>query len=92
MTVVYLSATLETQMIDYGQFFVKGITLKGAFVNARMKEQYEDVRNFLLLASRKQIQVPDCSQEIYDPNNAIEVYEKILKKDKTIKNPVFQWK
>lgn len=91
-TVVYSSATLEPQTIDYGKFFVKGITLKGAFVNARLKEQYEDDRNFLLLVSRKQMTIPDYTNEIYNPDDAPLVYEKILQKDGSIKNPIFKWK
>ena len=90
-TVVYSSATMGPQTIDYGQFFVKGITLKGACVGASIKESYEDIGNFLLLASRKQISAPDYSNEIYDPKDATQVYERILTKDRTINNPIFKW-
>ena len=90
-TVVYSSATMGPQTIEYGQFFVKGITLKSAFVGARLKESYDDIRNFFLLASRNQISAPDYSNEIYDPKDASQVYEKIISKDRTMKNPIFKW-
>lgn len=90
-TVCYSSATMAPQTLDYGQFFVKGITLTGAFVNVRIKEQYEDVNNFLLLASGKQLTVPDYHQEIFSSNQASIIYQRILEKDRTLKNPIFKW-
>ena len=90
-TVCFSSATMAPQTIDYGNFFIKGITLEAAFVNARMKEQYDDVNNFLLLTSRKQLTVPDYSNEIFEPEDAPDVYNRILNKDRTLKNPIFKW-
>lgn len=89
--VVFSTAASGLQPISYDEFFIKGLTIVSAFVNARLTEQFQDTGLFLWMLSKNRIQVPDHNNEIFTPEEAPEVYKRILERDRSLIAPIFKW-
>lgn len=92
--VVFCTANNDPQTLNYGEFFIKNLTILGDFVNTEMDRQRKAIKNFLWLLSTKKIIAPAHSDTIYDPTdeNIKMLYGKVLKHDNTINNPIFKWR
>jgi len=89
---VVLSTGMNVDLtIPYGEVFLKGLTLVGAFVNARTERSAADIATFLDLVHRGSVHVPDGSDETFAPEQAAEVYRRVLVGDRTLTAPVFDW-
>jgi 2-desacetyl-2-hydroxyethyl bacteriochlorophyllide A dehydrogenase len=89
---VVLSTGINADLtIPYGQVFLKGLTLKGAFVNARAERAATDIDAFLALVEREMIGVPDDPDDRFSPEQAAEIYSRVLRGDRTLTAPVFDW-
>ncbi|AZI65876.1 zinc-binding dehydrogenase (plasmid) [Rhodococcus qingshengii] len=90
---VVLSTGMNVDLtIPYGQVFLKGLTLKGAFVNARENQAAEDITTFLDLVKRRIVTVPDTEDDTFAPHTqAIEVFNRVLNGDRTLTAPLFDW-
>lgn len=89
---VVLSTGINTDLtIPYGEVFLKGLTLKGAFVNARTAQTAVDVATFLDLVDRGAVHIPDGSDGTFAPEQAAEVYNRVLLGDRTLTAPLFDW-
>lgn len=92
--VVFCTANNDTQTLNYGEFFIKNLTILGDFVNTEMGRQRRAINNFLWLLSTKKIIAPEHTNTIYEPTgeNIKMLYSKVLKHDNTINNPIFKWR
>lgn len=89
---VVLSTGMNADLtIPYGEVFLKGLTLKGAFVNARSARTAVDIATFLDLVDRGAVHVPDGSEGTFAPEQAAEVYRRVLKRDRALTAPLFDW-
>lgn len=87
---VVLSTGMNTSLeIPYGDVFIKGLTLKGAFVNARHEQVPDDTRTFLALLARGELTVPESM--IVRPNDAAALYQRLLDGDRQMPTPIFDW-
>lgn len=90
-TVVFSTAMNAPVTLDYGELFLKGLTVKGAFVMARMAESNADVVEFLRLLSTGEVVVPQDHDELYAPEQAPELYRRVVSGDRGLSAPVFTW-
>lgn len=89
---VVLSTGLNADLtIPYGEVFLKGLTLVGAFVNARTEQSAVDIATFLHLVDTGSVQVPDGADETFAPEQAVDVYRRVLLGDRTLRAPLFDW-
>jgi threonine dehydrogenase-like Zn-dependent dehydrogenase len=89
---VVLSTGMNADLtIPYGEVFLKGLTLIGAFVNARTERAAVDIATFLDLVDRGSVHVPDGADETFAPEQAEEVYRRVLLGDRTLTAPIFEW-
>jgi threonine dehydrogenase-like Zn-dependent dehydrogenase len=89
---VVLSTGMNADLtIPYGEVFLKGLTLIGAFVNARTEQAAVDIATFLDLVDRELVHVPDGVDETFAPEQAEEVYRRVLLGDRTLTAPLFEW-
>lgn len=79
------------QEMHYGKIFTKCLDVKGSLVMADMDLQTKCDHIFLRMLERGQIQVPDYQNEIFQPEEAPEIYARVLKHDRGLKNPLFVW-
>ncbi|MEV4581571.1 zinc-binding alcohol dehydrogenase [Nonomuraea jabiensis] len=90
-TVVLSGGMIAPISLDYGSLFVKGITMIGAVVGARLAEVRKDTENFLHLLAAGAVTTPDRDEDVYDPATAAEVYQRLLDGDRTLTAPMFAW-
>ncbi|MDN6900314.1 zinc-binding alcohol dehydrogenase [Oenococcus sicerae] len=92
-TTVFCTGNNDPQLLNYGEIFIKCLTVKGDFVNTQMALQRKCINTFLWLLSTGTIQVPDHENTIYEPTeaNIKKIYGRVLAKDRTLNNPIFKW-
>ncbi|WP_461243774.1 zinc-dependent alcohol dehydrogenase [Secundilactobacillus muriivasis] len=92
-TVVFCSGNNDPQLLNYGEIFIKCLTVKGSFVNMQMDLQKQCIHEFLHLLSTGQVVAPEHADTIYSPTDETikTIYGRILKKDRTLNNPIFKW-
>lgn len=83
-----MNAPLE---IPYGEVFIKGLILKGGFVNARKAQTKRDTITFLQLVAAGAVKTPDLDGGLYSPTAAPKVYDRVLAADRSLVAPVFDW-
>jgi 2-desacetyl-2-hydroxyethyl bacteriochlorophyllide A dehydrogenase len=92
--VVFCTANNDDQTLRYGELFIKNLTILGDFVNTEMDRQRKAISNFLWLLSEEKIVAPKHDDTIYEPTNENikMLYDKVLKHDNTVNNPIFKWR
>ena len=90
---VVLSTGMDADLsMPYGQIFGKGLTLVGAFVGARPMEFGADTGTFLSLLSERRVTVGHLTDAAFSPDQAPQVYERVLAGDRELGAPLFAWK
>lgn len=89
--VVLSTGTAADLPLAYGQVFTKGLTLVGAFVGARPMEFGVDTSTFLMLLAEGDISVDHLIAEPFNPQEAPEVYQRVLDGDRELVAPMFVW-
>ena len=89
---VVLSTGVNTDLsLAYGEVFTKGLTLIGAFVGARPAQFAADVSVFLTHLAGGTISVDHMLSTTFRPEQAPEVYQRVLDADRSLLAPVFAW-
>lgn len=90
-TVVMSTATAKPMTIEYGQFFVKGLRLVGAFVNADPERARHGTRAYLDHMAHRRIDISELVSEPFAPEDSPNVFRRILEKDRSLIAPMFRW-
>lgn len=90
--VVALStATMASYELEYGTVFIKGLTLRSAFVGAHPESNAADIASFLSLLASGEVTVRGLTDQVFDPRDAKAVYDHILDGDRDYVAPIFDW-
>lgn len=90
---VVLSTGFDGEMtLNYGQIFIKGLTLVGAFVGARPAEFGAATAQFLQLVQGETVVVGHLVEERFVPEDTPKLYEAILAGDRSLAAPLVAWK
>jgi 2-desacetyl-2-hydroxyethyl bacteriochlorophyllide A dehydrogenase len=85
------TAAMGRVTYDYGTGFVKGLVLKNAFVGARPEEVRRDTIGFLQLVADGVVRTPDRGEETFSPDDAPDVYARVLARDPQLVAPLLAW-
>ncbi|WP_228000475.1 zinc-dependent alcohol dehydrogenase [Nocardia australiensis] len=78
--------------IDHEGIFLKAVELVGGYVNAYIERTQDQIDEFLRLIETGEVTIDHAIPEPVAPQEAPEIYRRILDKDPTIGSPMFRWK
>ncbi|MBU9641146.1 zinc-dependent alcohol dehydrogenase [Burkholderia gladioli] len=91
-TVVFSTGYGGSMTLDYGAIFSKGLHVIGGFVNAIPELARQSTRTYLRLVGEGTINASYLLDTPFSPEEAPDVYRRILARDPKLKVPLFRWR
>nr|WP_241030285.1 zinc-binding dehydrogenase [Paraburkholderia sp. Ac-20347] len=91
-TVVFSTGYGGFMNLDYDAIFSKGLCIIGGYVNAQPKLARQSTQTYLRLAGERTVNTEYLLDAPFSPEDAPEVYRRVLAQDRTLKAPVFRWR
>jgi 2-desacetyl-2-hydroxyethyl bacteriochlorophyllide A dehydrogenase len=91
-TVVFSTGYGGSMNLDYGAIFSKGLHVIGGYVNTQPDLARQCTHTYLRLVSEGTITTEYLLDHPFSPEQAPEVYQRILAHDRTLKAPLFRWR
>jgi 2-desacetyl-2-hydroxyethyl bacteriochlorophyllide A dehydrogenase len=90
-TVILSTGYGGSMCLDYGAIFSKGLHLIGGYVNSQPTLARQSTRTYLRLVEAGVVDISYLLETPFPPEDAPEVYRRVIGRDRTLIAPLFRW-